>query len=1271
MKNQIYILICSVLVTVLPVGLQAQSPERRAALLELSERLSTEFHQKKAEAIRWAEANNMPVRQEFEDGTVIELMFLDDNGMPMYYTTHNADGATVIKSDKVYPGGGAGLSLTGAGQTLGMWDAGGVRLTHDELVGRVTQKDIPGGLHDHATHVAGTMIASGALVAAKGMSYAANLDAYDWDDDAAEMALAAANDNIRVSQHSYGAISGFRPFNGDWYWYGDISISTEEDYFFGFYHSIVQAWDQIAHNAPQYLIVKSAGNDRGQGPAPGGFHYFWNGTSWEGSTAVRQIDGGPDGFDCIPLRGNAKNILTVGAVTNTGVMSSFSGWGPTDDGRIKPDIVAKGVAVNSSLATADDAYQSWNGTSMSGPMVSGSVGLLLEHQENLHPGDVLLSSTMKALILHTADDLGRPGPDYENGWGMMNTEAAAAVMSANALTPIHIFERTLNDGDQMRMLVKANGTDPLQATIVWTDVPGTPPAISLNPTTLMLVNDLDMRITQLGGSTYEPFILDPANPASNATTGDNFRDNVEVVHIASPVADQLYEITINHKGALTAGSQEFSLVVTGNSEINEVYLAQSLDNASNYGGTWNNTDNEGYGLGAWSLSNGTNGGSSGWFIGNPEAAGISGMGTTAFGLYANPNNNGNFVNADRPFVGPLAVGSTFSFDWGVNWDSDGAGNKGINLYAGGTGGTQIININMGGSAQITINGNPMFNNYGTNPMTINFEYVSVGNLRVYGTGRDGSETYDETLAVADAPDAVRFYASDLAVGDQRQPYFNNLQITPNFSAVPANATARIIGHVQQDNGLLVEDLIIESPHTLNVWPGNNLTVNGSIVNTAGNSSFVLESDNTGTASFIHFSDNVPATVQRFIEGSSNPTVTRYHNISVPLTQASNPTANLFMNAYLMYWNPVANDWQWITNPADILQVNRGYLTWYTGASTTMNFAGNLNNGVFAADVPSNATGQFSLVPNPYPSAIDWDAAGWTKNNLYDAIYVWSRDINNYRGYGNDQSINQGSRYIAAGQAFWVRANDAAAGLSMNNDVRLHNAIPFREGGFESNTLRIKATADGGQDETVIRLREGATNAFDSHADLHKLRGGQEAPQLYSLSTGNEELSVYSLPFATEVVAIPLSFEMGVEGEVIFTISGTESFEPEATLILEDRLTGIYHSLRQTESLVFEHDPVNATNRFYLYLFAPAGLADQLSNNTFRIWQSGDKLYIDQHGFGGQSGQISIFDMLGRNLLNLTTTLDSPTVIDVSAIRGPVVLRIQTADISLTKKVIIN
>ena len=198
------------------------------------------------------------------------------------------------------------------------------------------------------------------------------------------------------------------------------------------------------------------------------------------------------------------------------------------------------------------------------------------------------------------------------------------------------------------------------------------------------------------------------------------------------------------------------------------------DDANNYGGAnpWEHGSNGGSGFGTWTITTGTDGGNAGAFLGDPTAAAIDGLPDPSFGLFANPAGS-NFVNADREFDNPMPEESTFSFDWGVNWDSGGSGNKGFNLYVGGTGGTEVININQGNSATITINGDTMFSEYGTQAMTLHFEYQGDNTLRVYGIGRDGIESYDETFNITGAPDAFRFYASNLAAGDERQPYFNN------------------------------------------------------------------------------------------------------------------------------------------------------------------------------------------------------------------------------------------------------------------------------------------------------------------------------------------------------------------------------------------------------------------------------------------------------------------------------------------------------------------
>ncbi|MCF8358191.1 MAG: S8 family serine peptidase [Prolixibacteraceae bacterium] len=506
---------------------------------------------KKSEAERWAVRNNKPIRFT-SDRVFYELQYISDDSIPQYYRTTNVNAAATILTNKVHPSGGLGLSLTGSGMTVHEWDGGSALTTHQEFGSRVTVGD---GSSDnfHATHVAGTIMASGVDPNAKGMAYQADLRSFDWNSDVSEMATEAASGAL-VSNHSYGYNRGwYYSSSGDWIWYGNTSISTTEDYRFGFYDSNSENWDIIANYAPYYLICKAAGNDRGEYPGAGAPYP-------------------PDGpYDCIGQLGVAKNILTIGAVNDipggyTGpsdvVMSSFSSWGPADDGRIKPDIVANGVGLYSTYNSGNDSYASMNGTSMATPSVTGSLVLLQQHYNNLN-SSYMLASTLKALVIHTADEAGpNDGPDYMNGWGLMNTAKAANLITTNQNNNV-ISEHLLSTGSSYTRDVVANGSEPLKATIVWNDPSGTPPQASLDPSTPMLVNDLDLRITQ-SQNTFYPWKLDrdnEGNAATNATKNDV--DNVEVVFISNPVQGETYTITVDHDGSLSGGSQVFSLIVSG------------------------------------------------------------------------------------------------------------------------------------------------------------------------------------------------------------------------------------------------------------------------------------------------------------------------------------------------------------------------------------------------------------------------------------------------------------------------------------------------------------------------------------------------------------------------------------------------------------------------------------------------------------------------------------------------------------------------------------
>jgi hypothetical protein len=527
----------------------AQNQAERAAIISQSnvvalEQLSSTYDalysQRKAEAYAIARQKGWDIIRIHPDGNISELQYIQEDGTPIYYITmSNLAAAQTTRANRLWSGGGMGLNLNGQGMIVGEWDGGAVRGAHQEFGNRVIQRDgvaftSHNGNTNHATHVAGTLMGGGVQANAKGMAFESTLWANDWNSDLAEM-TSQASQGLILSNHSYG--------------YRSDLLSQWQ---FGFYDATAANWDELAYNAPFYLMVKAAGNDRGAGYNPGGVF-------------------GTSGYNLITGSATSKNVLVVAAVsavTNyTGpssvTMSSFSSWGPTDDGRIKPDISGCGVSVYSASSSSNSAYATLSGTSMASPNVTGTMTLLQQHYRNLNGGSFMRSATLRGLVIHTADEAGTtPGPDYRFGWGLLNAEKAANVITQRGTATI-IAENVLNNGSSYTINVTASGNGPLEVTICWTDPKGTPLANNtLNSTSARLVNDLDVRVTRSGTTTF-PWRLDPAAPANGATQGDNFRDNVEKIIIDNPVAGGVYTITVTHKNSLQGGSQPYSLIVSG------------------------------------------------------------------------------------------------------------------------------------------------------------------------------------------------------------------------------------------------------------------------------------------------------------------------------------------------------------------------------------------------------------------------------------------------------------------------------------------------------------------------------------------------------------------------------------------------------------------------------------------------------------------------------------------------------------------------------------
>jgi len=270
-------------------------------------------------------------------------------------------------------------------------------------------------------------------------------------------------------------------------------------------------------------------------------------------------------------------------------MSSFSSWGPTDDGRIKPDIVADGVNLLSTSSAGSEAYTVLSGTSMASPNVTGTLAVLQQYYRQ-RADTFLTAAALKSLIIHTAREAGNnDGPDAIFGWGVLNAVDAVKILGSENSNDTLLIEQELINGENYELEYFSDGDNPIVATIAWTDVPGNPGA--QGTTDIMLVNDLDLRIIDDEGNEIFPWKLNPSNPVV-AIKGDNIRDNVEKIEF--PITQsRKYKIIVSHKGILSGDKQSFNLTVTGGSidviPESEFYWISASGDLDDMPENWSNT----------------------------------------------------------------------------------------------------------------------------------------------------------------------------------------------------------------------------------------------------------------------------------------------------------------------------------------------------------------------------------------------------------------------------------------------------------------------------------------------------------------------------------------------------------------------------------------------------------------------------------------------------------------------------------------------------------
>ena len=347
----------------------------------------------------------------------------------------------------------------------------------------------------HATFMA-TIAAGGGNTAfnTKGGGWKSKLHTADFDRLLPDPAGSFIQKSISVQNHSYGV--GLENYYG---------LEASE-------------YDLLIYQNPTLLHVFSSGNKGSATPTDG---------QYKGLSGFANLTG---------QFKNSKNSIAVGSVNRMGILSPISSRGPTQDGRVKPELVAFGDA----------------GSSESAAVISG-IALLIQDAYNKKFGKLPSAALVKAALINGATDIGRPNVDFDSGYGIANAGKAVETILEN-----RFFESTLTQGaEEPFSIIVDEHTRQLKVTLAWTDPPADPFSIKT------LIHDLDLTVEKADKSeTWLPWILNDTPESqfliSEATRGIDRKNNVEQITIDFPSAGEYFIKVAGHY--ITNSNQEFHVV---------------------------------------------------------------------------------------------------------------------------------------------------------------------------------------------------------------------------------------------------------------------------------------------------------------------------------------------------------------------------------------------------------------------------------------------------------------------------------------------------------------------------------------------------------------------------------------------------------------------------------------------------------------------------------------------------------------------------------------
>ncbi len=463
-------------------------------------------------------------------------------------------------------------NLSGDGIVVLLYEVGGVDIGHPDFGGRVTQRD-PCEPDWHSTAICGAIAGNGTLSRDPNVFMPAFWDFYQVPTPFIYGMAPGATVEAYVCDFDSGCPEGGLYTNP-----GDL----EDDYTDGIDRGAVIANNSVCSCVSSYYLscewlgnygLTSAMIDAIVKGAVGGPMRVVFPAGNERADAVEPWC--PQPFRTIPPSASAKNSISVGAVDKTpgeDELARFSSIGPTDDGRLKPDLVAPGShlaeawpvfcgiwSTNLCPSPGRECYSNGAtgggenaGTSYSSAFVTGLCALILQDFKAQYPLRPLpYNSTLKALLVHNAQDKWNPGPDYATGYGSVRIQPAIDQLREGAF-----LEDSIQHGqDLCFQVVVAPNSNALKVTVAWDDVPG-----ALN-TASELVNDLDILAISPTGVIHYPWTLDPNAPWEPAvqTRADHI-NNIEQVLVQNPVPGMWTVRIVGY--SVPEGPQPFSIAFT-------------------------------------------------------------------------------------------------------------------------------------------------------------------------------------------------------------------------------------------------------------------------------------------------------------------------------------------------------------------------------------------------------------------------------------------------------------------------------------------------------------------------------------------------------------------------------------------------------------------------------------------------------------------------------------------------------------------------------------